>query len=87
MIRARDERGSIVVNITVKAPPGERYDVDVQKVKERYIRWWYSVLAGVVLYFVAGYLWLLFTHHPPKGIDFFNSLVDFGKYLVLTWYG
>jgi hypothetical protein len=66
------------VNITVKAPPGGRYDVDVQKVKERYLRWRKKIVIGSLLYaaFVALSISLLISYglsHFKEPMQFFWS--------------
>jgi hypothetical protein len=50
----RLKSGDIHVNITVKAPAGGRYDTDIQKVKERYIKWRWKI---VIVLLVAAALW------------------------------
>jgi hypothetical protein len=75
------------VNITVKAPPDGRYNVDVQRVKEKYMQWRYSVLAGAILWFGFFCLWIFFTVDTSKSQDLWSSLIAAGEYYIFTWYG
>jgi hypothetical protein len=74
------------VNITVKAPQGSEYDVDVQAVKRKYNWWRWRINGFNIVCFIVLAIWTLdtltmktvivFSREPPFNSFYFQAFVN-----------
>jgi hypothetical protein len=83
---ARVKFGNTQVNITVRAPPGGEYDVDVKAVKRKYNWWRWRIMSFRIVCLILLSIWTLktlmmktaivFSPEPPFNSVYFQAFVD-----------
>lgn len=81
-----NQRG-IHVNFTVKAPSGGEYDVDVQKVKEKYRRWRIPMFFSVPCFLGALFFWIAMTYVSASSVSWWENLKYDVSWVFFTWQG